>query len=510
VHVLIPSDQVGLAIGKSGAIMKQIVQQIGCKFALQEHHECPQGGIERILSLAGELEQVEAAQRLIMEALQNKRGKDQEVLKWLIQAEQVGLVIGRQGSTIKMIKDSTGANVKIAHEQEMPPGSVERLIYLTGTPSQVDMARAHLVSKVGGRPADPEKPREGEYVIVPSRSVGYLLGPKAQELKRICEIAGGGLKIMLALDNECTTGDGTRKARFVGGSPESVGIAKQLLLERVELWRSEQRGSALVEDEVCLKIAVPAPLLGHLIGRGGGFVKQINSSPNIMMKVLQEEPSRSLVQDLKPVVFNGPISNVFQAQRTMLDHLKSAPDSLKEQAAQRIVLPHPNIPPAMGPGHGGPMPGHGHGGPHPGRGQGGPPPFGQQPSPYGPGGYPPYGQPPAYPQPYGYGHPPPYTGTVNPHGPIQIFEPLRHCPHILGMGVVAGGLEISVTAQIISKIVGQGGSTIRNLSQMTGCNIQAQKRETVTPGQMDRKIIIKGNAQQIDALQHQLLDILNN
>mmetsp|Transcript_29397 Transcript_29397/g.38679 ORF Transcript_29397/g.38679 Transcript_29397/m.38679 type:complete len:733 (+) Transcript_29397:88-2286(+) len=479
VNILIPSDQVGLVIGKNGAIMKKIVKELQCKFALQEHHECPVGAKERILTLVGPIESLEEAEKIILDALQNKRGKDQEMLKWLFNADQVGLVIGRGGTTIKSIKETSGANLKIAHEQEMPAGSPERLLYITGSAEQVEKARQMVANKVSGRPFDGSTVGQ-ETLIVPSRCVGYLLGPRASELKKITETAGGGVRINIALDAESATGDGTRKARFSNAPPENIAVAKQMLQERVDQWKMEQMGAVTEEVEVCLKLGIHQALIGHCIGKGGSFVRQINSSPNINMKILQEEPSRSLVQDLKPLVLNGPLANVLQAQRTLLDHLKGAPDHLKQAALQRATLP----PPMMG---GPPMGG------------------GMMPPPFG-------GPPPMQFQqtaPYQQGYPPQQGPAFGGGGNYTIVEALRGAFGVLNIIQIPGGLEISVSAQIISKIVGQGGSTIRSLSTSSGCNIQAQKRETVLPGQMDRKVSVKGNPQQVEAMQHQLLQVLS-
>ena len=62
--------------------------------------------------------------------------------------ESVGLVIGKQGATIKMLEGTSGARVQIA--KECPPGSNMRPITVTGQPHAVEHAKSLIMGKVSG------------------------------------------------------------------------------------------------------------------------------------------------------------------------------------------------------------------------------------------------------------------------------------------------------------------------------------------------------------------------
>lgn len=47
-------------------------------------------------------------------------------MRWLIPAELSGLLIGKRGVGREAIQQESGAFIKIAHEQELPPGSTDK------------------------------------------------------------------------------------------------------------------------------------------------------------------------------------------------------------------------------------------------------------------------------------------------------------------------------------------------------------------------------------------------
>jgi hypothetical protein len=62
--------------------------------------------------------------------------------------ESVGLVIGKQGATIKMLEGQSGARIQIA--KECPPGNNMRPITVTGPPNCVEHAKQLILGKVSG------------------------------------------------------------------------------------------------------------------------------------------------------------------------------------------------------------------------------------------------------------------------------------------------------------------------------------------------------------------------
>ena len=62
--------------------------------------------------------------------------------------ESVGLVIGKQGATIKQLEQQSGARIQIA--KECPAGSNMRPITVSGPPASVEQATSLILQKVSG------------------------------------------------------------------------------------------------------------------------------------------------------------------------------------------------------------------------------------------------------------------------------------------------------------------------------------------------------------------------
>jgi len=67
--------------------------------------------------------------------------------------DSVGLVIGKQGATIKMLEQQSGARIQIA--KDCPAGTNMRPITLTGPGNSVEHAKSLILGKVSGVRAAP-------------------------------------------------------------------------------------------------------------------------------------------------------------------------------------------------------------------------------------------------------------------------------------------------------------------------------------------------------------------
>ena len=157
-----------------------------------------------------------------------------KTLRWLIPAEMSGLLIGKRGIGREAIQQESGAFIKIAHEQELPPGSTEKLVYIEGqTDEAIEAARALVEAKVGGRPMD----KDGDdFVYVNTRAIGFLLGKGGADLKKMCEESGARIQVASAAELE--TGSIEIKVRLMGEA-DKVKAAKALLLERMHKWHAD-------------------------------------------------------------------------------------------------------------------------------------------------------------------------------------------------------------------------------------------------------------------------------
>lgn len=62
----------------------------------------------------------------------------------------------------------------------------------------------------------------------------------------------------------------------ITGPPKSIVAARHALAARVAEWKQTNNYSDAPEHaEYSLKVAVPQPLIGHIIGKGGVFVREV-------------------------------------------------------------------------------------------------------------------------------------------------------------------------------------------------------------------------------------------
>lgn len=88
----------------------------------------------------------------------------------------------------------------------------------------------------------------------------------------------------------------------ITGPPKAIVAARHALESRVQEWKAtnaSQNGGVEV-PEVSLKVAVPQPLIGHIIGKGGSFVREVLKDTHVQVRtsrklfVDQDEGGREL------------------------------------------------------------------------------------------------------------------------------------------------------------------------------------------------------------------------
>lgn len=97
------------------------------------------------------------------------------------------------------------------------------------------------------------------------------------------------------------------------------------------------------ETKSSIKIAIPEPLVGWVIGKDGSGVKEINSKTGASIKILQSQGSHTMLMDEKPLLLMGTVKSMLQAQRMVLERMQLAPPNLLEK-----VKPKPQALPQTG------------------------------------------------------------------------------------------------------------------------------------------------------------------
>jgi len=342
-NVLVPTDCVGMLTGKNGCTLREMADESGAKFYLQPYDELVRGSKDRGLRLTGTWEQLKAAQLLVLEKLIQRQPLEEllplpdghELAKWYIPSDMCGMLIGKGGETIKNINESSGSRLKLDQEDECFPGSGERLIWISGPPEGNKKAQKMIKERAGGNATPTQKPPDESNHLIPCGCIGTIIGPGGATVKALCEDSGA--KITVISDSELPMGLLEVPVKL-SGSEEAVEKAKELIAAKVQKWQEENPDEAGLSDDLLdknttIKITIPQLLVGHLIGKKGGIINDINASVNYgRCKVLPKAKAPSTVEDQKVVVFGGTIRAMLEVQKKVMDRLSTAPDFLIEQA----------------------------------------------------------------------------------------------------------------------------------------------------------------------------------
>lgn len=152
VVIRIPTDSVGLLIGKGGMTIKTMQMRTACNIQVQRDVEADPSATTRDVTLSGTEQQIEDAKREICNLVSGLTGPAMDgqggdvaipgmaMITVTVPQSVVGGVIGRQGETIKAIQYKTGARVQVSRDTTQP----EREITITGSDTGVALARAEI------------------------------------------------------------------------------------------------------------------------------------------------------------------------------------------------------------------------------------------------------------------------------------------------------------------------------------------------------------------------------
>ncbi|XP_057361427.1 poly(rC)-binding protein 3 isoform X10 [Manis pentadactyla] len=140
IRLLMHGKEVGSIIGKKGETVKKMREESCARINISEGN-CP----ERIVTITGPTDAIFKAFAMIaykfeediINSMSNSpaTSKPPVTLRLVVPASQCGSLIGKGGSKIKEIRESTGAQVQVAGD--MLPNSTERAVTISGTPDAI-------------------------------------------------------------------------------------------------------------------------------------------------------------------------------------------------------------------------------------------------------------------------------------------------------------------------------------------------------------------------------------
>ncbi|AES93870.2 far upstream element-binding protein 2 [Medicago truncatula] len=185
----VPSNKVGVLIGKSGDTIRYLQYNSGAKIQITRDADADPHSSTRPVELIGTLESIDKAEKLMnaviaeadaggspalvargLSPAQAIVGSDQIQIQ--VPNEKVGLIIGKGGETIKSLQTKTGARIQLI-PQHLPEGddSKERTVQVTGDKRQIEIAQ-EMIKEVLSQPIRSSSGGFGQQAYRPPRGSG--------------------------------------------------------------------------------------------------------------------------------------------------------------------------------------------------------------------------------------------------------------------------------------------------------------------------------------------------
>ncbi|XVE68754.1 hypothetical protein DITRI_Ditri09bG0094900 [Diplodiscus trichospermus] len=120
-------------------------------------------------------------------------------IRFLVSNTAAGSVIGKGGSTITEFQSKSGARIQLSRNHEFFPGTLDRIIMVSGTIDDVikamELILAKLLNELNIEDNDDVEPRTKVRLIVPNSSCGSIIGKGGATIKSFIEGSQAGIKI---------------------------------------------------------------------------------------------------------------------------------------------------------------------------------------------------------------------------------------------------------------------------------------------------------------------------
>jgi len=293
VGLLLKNRDAGMIIGKGGQNINAIRRDTGAVVNIQK--QIP-NSFERVADISGTVEQVSQAAQLIATSV----SPDNPSIVLLVEARNLGPVIGKGGATISQIRNNTQANIHIGNE--CIGGSTQKEIRITGEYGPVHEAIKAVIAYL----AEGRSPVRMPYV--PQGGGGNFgpPGPYGQQ--------GGG-------------GNYGPPGQYRGG-PGGARFNQRGDTRQQQGGPAGNSATAFgVKTEMV--IMVPNDIIGKIIGRGGSSINQIRSQSGATILVAPKEDS---LQGDRKITITGERQSRNMAC-TMIESMVTSPNngSLNQQ-----------------------------------------------------------------------------------------------------------------------------------------------------------------------------------
>ncbi|XP_055494359.1 poly(rC)-binding protein 3-like isoform X4 [Leucoraja erinacea] len=321
IRLLMHGKEVGSIIGKKGETVKKMREESGARINISEGN-CP----ERIVTITGPTDAIFKAFAMIAfkfeEDIDNSMtnstatSKPPVTLRLVVPASQCGSLIGKGGSKIKEIRESTGAQVQVAGD--MLPNSTERAVTISGMPDAIiQCVKQICVVMLEVEYKSPPKGATIPYRPKPASAPVIFAGGQAYTIQGQYAIPHPDDACLLSADYKSalasTLWRGPQLAHPSSQLKESAWRPESLR-EKMELkncnedsgsWGMDANSPASTHE-----LAIPNDLIGCIIGRQGSKINEIRQMSGAQIKIANAAEGSTERQ----ITITGSPANISLAQ----------------------------------------------------------------------------------------------------------------------------------------------------------------------------------------------------
>ncbi|NWU26797.1 PCBP3 protein, partial [Dyaphorophyia castanea] len=317
IRLLMHGKEVGSIIGKKGETVKKMREESGARINISEGN-CP----ERIVTITGPTDAIFKAFAMIAykfeEDITNSMSnstatsKPPVTLRLVVPASQCGSLIGKGGSKIKEIRESTGAQVQVAGD--MLPNSTERAVTISGTPDAIIQCVKQICVVMLESPPKgatiPYRPKPASTPVIFAGGQAYTIQgqyaiPHPDQLTKLHQ---------LAMQQTPFTPLGQTTPAFPGRSLGSVAGKQRssvaLPLPALTLFPCICPGLDASPPASTHELTIPNDLIGCIIGRQGTKINEIRQMSGAQIKIANATEGSSERQ----ITITGTPANISLAQ----------------------------------------------------------------------------------------------------------------------------------------------------------------------------------------------------
>lgn len=366
-RMLVPASVVGAIIGKGGQTVRQITQLKDSR-ARVDVHKREGHGSDKVATIYGAPEACGVAANRILDIIRKEERDDDLPLKLLAHNALIGRLIGRDGRNLKQIQDKTGAKIAISSMHDISPYNLDRTVSISGELKEIADAEQLITEKLrqyesdiqsmsqqslypglnpnqiqmfpglnhnmppgyppyGGNSGSNSASNAQETVtlLIPSGSVGAIIGSRGSHIRNISRLAGASIRIhppdeMKEESSDDPKSSSDEKNRdekdtkesakvTIVGQPEAQWKAQFCIFDKLkqEGWFGQEEG------RLTSQITIPGILVGRVIGKGGVNVRELQRLTSSEVTIPRQ--GEILTTDEIPVSITGNFFSNQSAQR---------------------------------------------------------------------------------------------------------------------------------------------------------------------------------------------------